>query len=155
MTPFPKKVCYHEAGHAVAAVAIGREFTRVVVREDASGIVEGTGQVIELRGQYGVWDDLVYSLAGMKAEARATKRGEAAVMFDGGRADMAQAGQGIKWLVERGFAPDSAAAWRRAERDTKDFVHDEWPAIERVAEALRTHGGLEASEVLRLVRGAA
>lgn len=75
-------------------------------------------------------------------------------MRQGGREDWQAAHPYITWLVKHGYASAEHDAWRRAERETRQFIRDEWPTIERVARALLAHGYLNAERIDTLIRGA-
>jgi hypothetical protein len=64
--------------------------------------------------------------------------------------DYSEAQRVLVWLVEHSYADSFDAALQRADRDTRDFLRQRWPAIVKVAEALRERGRLEAHEVVKL-----
>ncbi len=148
----PKGPAYHEAGHVVIQVAIGRAPTAVVTHRDGSGLTEGRGEPLSLKSQYEVWDLISMNLAGIFAEARATKVSRFALSFGVGREDYDAAGAPIKWLVAEGYAVDLDAAWRRAEAHTRALVARHWAAIVGVAEQLRVSGRLDAASVQEIIQ---
>lgn len=56
----------------------------------------------------------------------------------------------LLWLEAHNYAADFGAASERAFRETRNFLRQRWPAINRVAEALRRAGRLYALDVVRL-----
>ena len=150
---YPRGTCYHEAGHTVVRHIIGMEGLAVEVLRDQSGKTHGTMHILALRDQYDVWDHIVYILAGIYAEARATRQSAALVTLLGGQDDRDAALVPIRWLVAGGLATDEDAAWRRAEHMTRVCIRREWPRISAVAERLRVSGRLEAAEVAELLNG--
>src|SRR5580704_19219011 len=72
---------YHEAGRVVAAIVLGRPFTRAVIHEDGSGQVEPAFQLPQQHGddlspveRALIEDEVVQLFAGAFAEERFTGR---------------------------------------------------------------------------------
>ena len=152
MMKFQKGAAYHEAGHAVARLWVGGEPMPVEVRRDGTGLSHGSGQVWRTagEGQYALWDRVLLCLAGPWAEARAVKRSGFATLMTYGADDWREAQRYIGQIVQGRGASSERDAWVRAERETRQFVGEAWPDIERVAEALRREGRLDAEGVRRL-----
>ncbi len=148
---YPKGSAFHEAAHAVMRGRIGLEPTAIEIHHNGEGFTHGTGEPYMSRGQYEVWDQVVYSLAGVYAEARACKISVVAAMLMGGHEDLRRAKEALLWLVTKGYAADDRAAWRRAEDATRDAIRETWPCIKAIAERLRQTGQLKAAEVAEIM----
>jgi hypothetical protein len=96
---------------------------------------------------------LLVTLAGMYAELRMSHRSRESLVScpgEGAADDADRADEIIDWLLDRGFAADRPTAWQRSQRELRDFLCHRWPAITRVAEALRKRGRLEPTDVVAL-----
>jgi hypothetical protein len=124
---------YHEAGHAVAALALGRPVDRVSIRPDRDklGVCAFRKPVFRPSEDW-VEREMLISLAGIAAEARRT--GEYA--WDGADRD-------YRYAYE--LALDRAGAPRRAERLVKRVLSKvehllsrdaNWRTVERLVEEL-------------------
>jgi hypothetical protein len=146
----PKGVAYHEAGHAVAALVVCMEVNYVEARPDGSGV---TGFGDAFCDDQRLWHRrlLIVTLAGPYAQARVSRISYGTAMLKADiTGDEYKAQESADWLASHGFAGDDTAARRSAAVYTKFIVRSRWPAITRVAEALRLNGQLEADEVVRL-----
>jgi hypothetical protein len=153
---FPLTAAFHEAGHAVARLHVGAAPTDTWIAQDGRGMSEGTGALwtSASSGHHAAWDLLLVLLAGPRAEAMHSRRSRALVMRSSGAQDFAEARPIVIDLVERGYAEDERAAWRRADRDTGDFLRDRWTAVTALAAALAWAGRVPADDLVRLVRSA-
>ena len=147
-----KSAAFHEAGHAVASIRVCKRIPPMVeIRGDGSGMTHGTGEALRLVGQYDVWDELIYAMAGIYAQARAMKQSPVVAHFRGGLNDYVGARPFVQWLVEHGFAESESAAFQRVHRETGYFIRKNWKAIERVATALLERRRLDANELTSLI----
>ena len=147
-----KRAAYHEAGHAVARAALGKPSIRVEISDDGHGMTHGTNQEGELRGQYAVWDEIVYGLAGSYAEARAAKVSTASVLLTHGYQDWQQIQPAIDWLINNGYAESNRAAHLRAEAHTCELIRERWAGIECIAAALLEHRSLNGEQIDNLLK---
>ncbi len=123
---------YHEAGHAVVALALGRPVHRVTVRPNADRL----GQCEFKKGRHqptddGLEDEILISLAGMAAEARATgiyERGGAVRDLRFARSLMLQRAS------ERGLDRYERRMLAKVENLLADDGH--WRAVEAIAAEL-------------------
>jgi len=136
----------HEAAHAVAAIRTGLPFERVSVVPDDADETDGALYWIELHDQLGLTMPpealAVVLLAGPCAEAR----------FRRLRFDRVLAGQAA--LDDRDALSTlglSEAQFVAASRDALALIECDWPAIERVANALNRNRTLRFDEVASLV----
>lgn len=124
---------YHEAGHAVAALALGRPVVKVSIRPDRDRLgICAFGKAVFRPTQDWLEREVLIALAGMAAEARRT-----------GAYDRAAAGRDL--LYARGLAIQRAGSAKQAERlerrmlsKVENLLDDEenWLAVERIAEEL-------------------
>ena len=149
-------IAHHEAGHAVAAFRAGREIREVciaAVTDDPryDGNIQHNnplyGQHLEagderLSDYYG--GELIIALAGPEAE----RRHDSVTGIAGNDLDVAQE------ILDRfvGSGVERESLLRLAQRETRDLVNREWPAIERVAAALLRHGRLTGGQLAQLIR---
>ena len=134
-TPDPERIAtaYHEAGHAVAALALDRPVTRVSIlpRRDFLGIC-AFGKAVFRPSEDWLEREVLISLAGMAAEARLT-----------GNYDQQAAGRDL--LYARRLALQRAGNERQAERLQKRMLskvenllgdEENWQAVQRIAAEL-------------------
>jgi hypothetical protein len=126
---------YHEAGHAVVALALGRPVHRVSVlpNRDRLGQCE-FGKGVFRPSEDWVEREVMISLAGLAAEARHT-----------GTYGWAEAERDLRY-VRRLLSQTSERAAERLERRLLAKVEnlladdDHWRAVERIAAKLLVHG---------------
>jgi ATP-dependent Zn protease len=127
---------YHEAGHAVVALAYDRPVHRVSVLPNQfyAGLCEF--QKGKARGSVDVVErEILISLAGMVAEARHT-----------GKYDRAAAGRDLRqaraWALQRADERQLERYERRMLAKVESLLNDEqhWAAVERIAAELLKHG---------------
>ena len=134
--PFDPRTAYHEAGHAVAALALGRPVHRVSVLPNA----ERLGQCefrkgVQRPSEDWVETEILISLAGMVAEARLTGH------YDHGGAD-----RDLRQVRKLALMRASDRAVERLERrmlaKTENLLGDDqlWQAVEWIAQELLKHG---------------
>ena len=136
----------HEAAHAVAAIRTGLPFENVSVVPDDADETDGALYWIELHDQLGLMMPpealAIVLLAGPCAEARARRL----------RFDRVLAGEAATddrdSLSALGL---SDAQFIAASRNAVELIDRDWPAIERVANALMNGGSLRFDEVENLV----
>ncbi len=127
---------YHEAGHAAAAMALGRDVHRVSVLpgRDLLGWCEFKKAVFRPSEDW-LERELLISLAGMAAEARHT-----------GTYDRAAAGTDLKFARKLALQRASERSLDRYERrmlaKTENLLADDavWRAVEMIAAELLKHG---------------
>lgn len=124
---------YHEAGHAVVALALDRPVVKVSIRpnRDRLGIC-AFGKAVLRPSQDWLERELLIALAGMAAEARQT-----------GTYDRLAAGRDLQYA--RGLARQRAGNARQAERLEQRLLNkvenlldqpENWLAVERIAAEL-------------------
>lgn len=146
------QVAYHEAGHAVAAIALGCPIRDVTIHDDRGGRIRPKKRV----GDIGVV--VVIALAGPFAQRRRFPRSK--WIDDSGwysltpGSDYWIVNEALGLLVEEGFDADETLAWRiRCEKVAKNIIADEWNTISKIAKALLEHGTLTGNQVRRLAAG--
>jgi len=136
----------HEAAHAVAAIRVGLVFDHVSTVADAELEFDGELHWTDLHasGEVEMSPELlaVVLLAGPVAEARALQRSVDYVFADEPAADDRESLASLA-LDEGSFI----AASRKALK----LVENEWPTIERVANALLNESKLRFEQVLDIV----
>lgn len=129
-------VAYHEAGHAVVALALGRPVHRVSVRPSEQWLgrcefQKGTWR----RSQDPVETEILIMLAGLAAESRHSGR----YAWDGAERDL----WAVRELTER--RASGTKQFERLERrllDKTEHLLDQpglWPAVEAIAAELLQH----------------
>ena len=136
----------HEAAHAVAAIRTGLPFEHVSVVPDDADETDGALYWIELHDQLGLTMPpealAVVLLAGPCAEARARR-----LRFD--RVLAGEAAMDDRDSISALGLSD--AQFIAASRDALALIEHDWPAIERVANALMSVRSLGFDEVEALV----
>lgn len=136
----------HEAGHAVIALRLGLVFDHVTTVPDDDAETDGALHWTDLQSagdlEIAPTADAVVLLAGPFAEARLVESTLHEVLA--GEA----AGEDREALATLGLDDDEFVA---ASRDALALVEQEWPAIERVADALLEYETLDFDEVEALV----
>lgn len=154
-----KATAYHEAGHAVMLLMLGRSVTRATIRPEGDflGQVRRRPPKVD-REWHGVdwatrrWAEttIMFALAGPEAEERLT-----------GRRDDAGAAQDDETVVEiaEGIeggdeTKDAYLTWLRLK--VRDYVNSQlfWSQVEAVADALLERETLTGAEVRRVARQA-
>ena len=147
---FDLATAYHEAGHAVVALAHDRPIHRVSVLptqqhlgkcEFKKGVQRGSVDFIEM--------EILISLAGMAAEARLT-----------GSYDRAAAGRDLKHARSLALQRASERQLDRYERrmlaKVENMMRDEgvWAAVESIAAALMVTGQISGRAALHIFKNA-
>jgi hypothetical protein len=136
----------HEAGHAVVALRLGLVFDHVTTVPDEHAETDGALHWTDLQTagdlEIAATADAVVLLAGPFAEARLTET----TLHDVLAGDAA--GEDREALATLGLDDDEFVA---ASRDALALVEQDWPAIERVADALLERDSLDFDEVEALV----
>ncbi|MGL4551718.1 MAG: cell division protein FtsH [Gemmataceae bacterium] len=124
---------YHEAGHAVAALALDRPVMKVSIEPDRERLgICAFGKAVFRPSQDWLEREMLIALAGMAAEAKHT-----------GEYDRDAAGRDL--LYARGLAIERAGNPRQAERLERRLLskvehlldqEPNWRAVERIARAL-------------------
>jgi ATP-dependent Zn protease len=130
---------YHEAGHAVAALALDRPVMKVSIKPDRDRVgICAFGKAVFRPSQDWLEREVLIALAGMAAEAKHT-----------GEYDREAAGRDLTYA--RGLAIERAGNARQAERlqrrmlsKVEHLLEQEatWRAVQRIAKAL-----LEQTEI--------
>ncbi len=136
----------HEAAHAVAAIRVGLPFELVTAQPDDADETEGALHWIELHDELGLTMPpealAMVLLAGPCAEARVRR-----LRFD--RVLSGEGAMGDRESISTLGLSD--AQFITASRDTLALIEQDWPAIERVANALMGGGLLRFDEVESIV----
>ena len=166
LTPRPDDeiVCYHEAGHAVASVVLGRKvlFVEIDSGEDDNGIPHHgrtSSPPMKLKkGAYPVRDivnEAWIALAGSLAQARGMGTRE---MDDPG--DTAKATELTRMVVSHPQARERLGVGTSDLYEvvdafkikTRELLDEHWPAVERVVDALRTERTISGVRLRQLVK---
>ncbi len=145
---FDIATAYHEAGHAVVALAHDRPIHRVSVLpnqlhlgicEFRKGVQRGSVDFVE--------QEILISLAGMAAEARHT-----------GRYDRAAAGRDLRhartMALQRATEKQLDRYERRMLSKVENLMNDDalWAAVESIAAELMKHGQISGRAALHLYK---
>ena len=145
---FDLATAYHEAGHAVVALAHDRPVHRVSVLpnqfhlgicEFRKGVQRGSVDFVE--------QEILISLAGMAAEARHT-----------GRYDRAAAGRDLRhartMALQRATEKQLDRYERRMLSKVENLMNDDalWAAVESIAAELMKHGQISGRAALHLYK---
>ena len=153
-TFFSAAVAYHEAGHAVARVYLGARVTDTKVFKDGTGFSDGA--VAEWRsanaGAGQSWDLLLMLMAGVHAEARATKRSLKVLRLSKGLQDFAIATVLVDMMARHSKKLSAKAIWRQADRERAYFLRHCWHTIERVGAQLMRTGFVSAADLKRMTK---
>jgi len=144
--PFDEATAYHEAGHAIVALALGRPIHRVSVlpNRDRLGICEFRKGVFRPTKDW-LEEQILISFGGLAAEARRT-----------GKYSWAEASHDLRYIRQ---LTKKRAGDRQAERlenrllaKTENMLADEqlWKAVEVVAAELILHGIISGRAVRHL-----
>ena len=136
----------HEAAHAVIALRLGLVFDHVTTIPDEQAETDGAMHWTELQSagdlEIAPAADAIVLLAGPFAEARLTESTLHDVLADD------PAGEDREALATLGLDDEAFVA---ASREALARVEDDWPAIERVADALLERDTLDFEEDEALV----
>jgi ATP-dependent Zn protease len=146
-TPEDEATAYHEAGHAVAALALDRPVVKVSIRADRDRLgICFFGKAIFRPSVDWLEREVLIALAGMAAEARRT-----------GEYDREAAGRDLRYA--RGLSLQRAGNDRQAERLEKRMLSKaehllergaNWRAVERIAQALLQSGEISGRQARHL-----
>jgi hypothetical protein len=153
------RVAYHEAGHVVAAFAVGyTECGRVEIQDDGSGVAHIAGGLAPLAGKrHAVARMVVVDFAGDAAEVvqfGSGGRGNEGDIDDA-RATIAGFHRGFGRFRNLGSDGNERRVTRyeqRLSRVASHILRAHWSAVEALAAALLTHGSLEGGAVKRVLR---
>ena len=145
----PLAVAYHEAGHAIARVYVGALATDSRVFHDGSGYSDGTLESWQSTnlGIGAIWDLVLVSMAGLHAEARATKRSFDTLQYSHGLKDYVVATCLVIWLSRRYGKRAENTIWAQANKERRVFLRNCWPTIDTMAIRLRKSGFLSRREL--------
>ncbi len=147
-----RAAAYHEAGHGIMRhVLLGDVGPFLEIYPDGGGLAESptAGQMITMdRARMDA--DIMISLAGPLAEARACRVSLVAIYLSTGRHDVACAEEFVR-VGERMFG---GGDFQRYEDHTRDLVREHWATIDRVARALLPAKRLDEPALRALIGGA-
>ena len=137
-SPYDEATAYHEAGHAVVAMALGRPVQRVSVlpRQEFLGVCH-FGKGVFRPSKDWLEQEVLMSLAGMVAEARRT-----------GEYDRAAAGRDLMYVrrlaVQRAGERQADRLERRLVAKVENLLADEghWRAVELIVAELMRCGSI-------------
>ncbi|MFO0807443.1 MAG: M50 family metallopeptidase [Gemmataceae bacterium] len=134
--PNDRATAYHEAGHAVAALVLGRSITKVSIRPNRERLgICAFGKAITRPSKDWIEQEILISLAGMAAEARLT----GVYARDSAERDLRY----VRDLaVQRSGHRQADRLERRLLAKTEYLLADEghWEAVERIATELLSRG---------------
>jgi ATP-dependent Zn protease len=141
--PFDEATAYHEAGHAVVALAVGRPVHRVSVlpNRDRLGICEFGKGVIRPTKDW-LEQEILISLGGIAAEARRT-----------GAYAWEEAGRDLRYVrrlaIQRAGERQAERLERRMLAKAENLLADEelWRAVELIAAELVRLGSISGRAV--------
>jgi hypothetical protein len=146
--PQTRITAIHEAAHAVAALRLGLIFDHVTAVPDLEAETDGALHWTDLQSAGGLEIsadiDAVVLLAGPFAEARLLDSTLHEVLAGDA------AGEDREALATLGLDDEQFVA---ASREALELVQQEWPLIERVAQALLERETLDFAEVEALIAG--
>jgi hypothetical protein len=142
--PSRRTVAFHEAGHAVARIALGEPATLTELRSN------GGGASLMVAGLMDVRKYIFIALAGPYAQSRAANQSIAEVVAGGGvQGDFEKAhGAAMRASRDEAEAKELFVALRDA---VEEFVGEYWPQITNVAHALMETGRVEPDKLLGIV----
>jgi hypothetical protein len=152
---FPLAAAYHEAGHAIARVYVGALATDSRVFHDGSGYSDGSLEWWQSTnpGIGAMWDLVLVSMAGLHAEARATKRSFDTLQYSHGLKDTMQSPRVwlCGWLAGTGNGRKKPFGRKRT-RSAESFLRNCWPTIDIMAIRLRKSGFVSRGELQMLTK---
>jgi hypothetical protein len=148
-TKFRKSTAYHEAGHAVAATAIGLGVKTVsIIPDPTRGTIDWVsgGRVTVKRCEYGD-RDIIVLFAGGAAQRRHAPTSVRRFSAEGDFNKM-------KMLIDVGRVEDAMRKKRQnwLKDETDRLINSQWTAIEAVANRLMQTGELTGTEVSAIFR---
>ena len=164
LRPTDQVVCYHEAGHAVASVVLGRKvlFVEVDSGEDVHGIPHhGRTSNPPLNAKKGLKIkqldiEAQIALAGPLAHAKAFDLDTSGIEDPGDRAKASELLRMILSVpqVQAEYGDESRLPdlLEECKDRTRQLLEDHWGAVERVAGELRTRRSLTGARVRQLVK---
>jgi hypothetical protein len=142
-----KRVCYHEAGHAVMAWRKGIVYSVSALPD------EKRRGFIKFHGSCNLDEENIrICLAGYTAYAIWMKISYFAAMVDGGMDDFKKAKETsaeYSRILSNGCS--ASEIMKRAECDTKSWIRSYWPAVEALSKALYVNGSLNGKEVKGII----
>jgi ATP-dependent Zn protease len=146
-TPEGVATAYHEAGHAVAALALDRPVVKVSIRPDRDRLgICFFGKAVFRPSEDWLEREVLIALAGLAAEAKRT-----------GEYQREAAGRDLRYA--RGLSLQRAGSQRQAERLERRLLSKaehlldrraNWRAVERIAEALLQSGEISGRQARHL-----
>lgn len=158
----PSLHAFHEAGHCVAAHAIGLEYGAILFDDkraqagpdaalDRPATAEQYGQR-RLDAGYqadtleNVMRDALVTAAGVVAEAMATCK-SSIILYGADHRMIEAAARSLPYMDHEGERCFAGMAVARA----RNLLHERWPAVERVAQALEERRRLSSADVASLM----
>jgi ATP-dependent Zn protease len=141
--PFDEATAYHEAGHAVVALSVGRPVHRVSVlpNRERLGVCEFRKGVFRPTKDW-LEEEILISLGGVAAEARRT-----------GTYAWAEAGRDLAYVrrlaIQRAGERQAPRLEKRLLAKAENLLADEelWRAVELIAAELVRHGSISGRAV--------
>lgn len=148
--PNKKHVAYHEAGHAVIHLAIGKPFDYVTI---IPGKDRSAGQVASVPGtKIRACDDAIICYAGSIADAKARHISAVYSLYAHGTTDRIYAEDCLKiWQKDAATENTMNDLYREYTMQARDYVNHCWKEIQKLADALLEKGILTYNEVVDLV----